>query len=188
MVDNILEGVQVFEPSQNIWTLIPPLKYFSPYNKLYDRDSGKKKEDSSLEMWCIIFLTHPDEEKNIFFRRSPEERKKAIKEGVYNKIDWKDELIVECVHSFPEDLLTSAQRSLKMELDSLRKRAIYLDETPFNDETAKTFNMLQKDAPRIYDGYEKVKAKFMEEKAQIRAKGGRRLSKAERGELWGKRQ
>lgn len=188
MVDNILEGVQVFEPSQNIWTLIPSLKYFPPYNKLYDRDSSKSKEDSSKEMWCIIFLTHPDEEKNIFFRRSPEERKKAIKEGVYKKIDWNDELVKECEDSFPEDLLTSAQRSLKIELDALRKRANYLRDTDITEDTARTYNMIQKDSFRVYEGYEKVKDKFLEEKAQIRAKGGRRLSKAERGELWGKKQ
>lgn len=181
--DNVFD-IELFDPSQNVWKLFPPFTYYPPYNQLYDRDTSKGKTESSKEMWCIIFTGHPDEQKNIFFRKSMKERKEAIKKGVYNKIDWEDPIVEECVKSFPNDYLTSAQKSLKIELDALRKRAEYLEKTILTEDTARTFNMIQKDTPKVYEGYEKVKEKFMEEKAQVRAKGGRRLSKAEKGELW----
>lgn len=176
-----------FDPTLNIWELVPQLRYYVPYSGLYDRDSSKEKEKSSLEMWCVIFMGHPDEDKNIYYRMSPEERKKMLKETLCTFIEWEDPLIEKCIESFPNDCLTSIQKSLKIELDVARKRALLLDKTEYTLENAKALNVLQKDALKVYENYEKIKEKFLEEKAQIRAKGGRRLSKAEKGELWSKK-
>lgn len=184
MVKDNAFNIEIFDPSQNIWKLFPFLSFFPPYNQLYDRDKSKDKEKSSKEMWCVIYACYPDEEKNAFFRKSPKEREKAIQEGVYKDIKWNDKIVKTCMNSFPTDILTSAQASLKIELEALRKRAEYLRDTPINNDTARTYNTIQKDSIKVYENYEKIKEKFIEEKAQIRAKGGRRLTKAEKGELW----
>ena len=111
-------------------------------------------------------------------------RFKMLKETFVPDFNQDDPVIKECIESFPIDVLTSAQRSLKIEMDVWRKRAIYLDSLEFNSDTSKEINMLQKDALRVSDNYEKAHMKFMTEKAQLKAKGNRRLNKTEKGELW----
>lgn len=184
MVRLQLEGGHLFDPSQNFWELNPQFRYHKPYSKLYDRDESKNKETSSKEMWCVVFMGHPDDEINIYYKMSPNERMEMLKDTLAPNIEWDDPELKECVDSFPEDCLSSEEKSLKIELDALRKRAIYLRDTPINNDTARTYNMIQKDSGKVYDNYEKVKEKFLRKKAQVKAKGGRDLTKSEKGELW----
>ena len=62
-----------FNPDENFWELNQQLRFYSPYSKLYNRDKSKNKKTSSLEMWCITFMCHPDQDVNIFYRMNPDE-------------------------------------------------------------------------------------------------------------------
>lgn len=172
------------DPDKNIWDLNPQLKYYPPYGDLYDNDNSDDKLFSSRQMWCIVFFSDPDQERNIFFRNSPKERKAKIIERYGKDIDWEDPVFQKCLKSYPVDCMTMVQRAYAMEIDKLAERAELIRSTELtldaNDPetgklikgTALQINALQKDASRIYEEYKKVETLFVEERKEMRAYGG----------------
>jgi len=179
-------------PDKSIWKANPQLKYFSPYGDLYDADSSKGKMVSSRQMWCIVFFSDPDEERNIFFRNSPGERKKKILERYGKDIDWDDPLFDRCLKAYPEDCMTIVERALAMEKDQLMQRAelirsteLTLDETdPITGKTIKGTALqiaaLQSSAGKAYESYKQVEELFRDEREATRAYGGGTIPVADR--------
>lgn len=172
----------------DFWEVNPLFNLYPPFNKL------KEKKDSSKLMWFIVLMQYPDEEVNIFFRISEEERRKILEENLI-KPDWSDDLFNNCYDRFPFECLTAVQRALKEETEVLVRRArlirdtdLTLDSTDENGKpvkgTAQQINILQKDAPKVYDQYEKLKEKFIAEKQSMKGKGGVKLSQTEKGNFW----
>ena len=175
----------------DFWEVNPLFNLYPPFNKL------KKDKDGSKLMWFIVLMQYPDEEVNIFFRISEEERRKILEENLIKPKE--SELFEECYNAFPFECLTAVQRALKEETEVLVKRSrlirdtdLTLDSTDENGKpvkgTATQINILQKDAPKVYEQYEKLKEKFISEKQSMKGKGGAKLSKTEQGLFWNVKQ
>lgn len=66
-----------FNPLEdNFWDLNPQVSIISPFAALYKRDKSHKKANSSKEMWCVVFMSEANPEKNKLYRLPQEERKK----------------------------------------------------------------------------------------------------------------
>lgn len=176
-----------FDPSVNIWKLNPQLKSYKPYSLLYDQDDTEDKSYSSLQMWVVFFMCHPDEHENLFFRMSEKERKKMFLDTFFKGYDWDDPVFQQCLESYPQDCMTAVQRAYAAELDQLRKRAKLIEETNLTLDrtlvedgkainikgTATQINALQKDALKVYENYDKIRQKFIEEKEEMTAHGAK---------------
>lgn len=175
----------------NFWKLNPQFQIYSPFSKLYK--SSKDEEATSKLMWFIVFMQHPDEELNIFFRIPTDERQLMLERELI-KPTW-DDIFTECFDAFPFQCLTAVQRALQEEINVLVKRSKLIKETDLtldsNDEngkpvkgTATQINTLQKDAPKVYQQYEELYNKFIAEKQMVKAKGGSKITKAEDDNFW----
>ena len=96
-----------FDPKQNFWDINPQLTMYKPFSKLYKRDKSKNKEQSSKEMWTIMFLSDPDDMVNKFARIPYNERLEMLKEEYYPEFDEEDEDIAECLEKYPMECLTA---------------------------------------------------------------------------------
>lgn len=182
---------KTFSIDQNFWELNPQLVILPPFNKLY------KIKDSSKIMWCIFFMCDPDEDENKLYRLQEEKRKETI-EGNYYKVNWEDPLIKECLEAYPFECMSSIERALKDEKDSLVRRAnlfrtteLTLDKTKIIDGksvvikgTAIQLDTMRAKTLKIYEEFEKVEAKFKEQKAEeARVYGGRKETASEKGDI-----
>jgi len=71
----------------DFWDVNPLFNLYPPFNKLKD------DKDSSKLMWFIVLMQYPDEEVNIFFRISEEERRKILEENLINP-DYSDHYLI----------------------------------------------------------------------------------------------
>ena len=172
----------------DFWDVNPLFNLYKPFSNL------KKVKDSSKLMWFIVLMQYPDEDVNIFFRISENERRKMLEETLI-KPDYSNKVFMECYEKFPFECLTAVQRALKEETEVLVKRSqlirdtdLTLDTTDENGKlikgTATQINILQKDAPKVYEQYEKLKEKFIAEKQSMKARGGVKMSVTEKGDFW----
>jgi len=185
-------------PDDDFWELNPWLKIHPPYNKLYKEYS---QELSSKYMIAIFLMCEPDEEANPFFRMDEEYRRNVIKEQ-YVDIDWDDELVKECLESYPFDCMDTVERAFKEEKEQLKLRARFIKDTPITLDhtivdqddkgkkyavnvkgTATQLETIRKNTEAIYKQYEKIEDKFIKGKTSATARGGRRLTKSEKKEL-----
>ena len=187
---------------ENFWELNPQLKIMLPFHKLYKRDKSKNKDISSKEMWCIFFMEEVDEEFNKFAKVKFEERAKILKETFY-MIDLNDEVIQECIEGYNTYMLTLVARAFKEEQKSMIDRGEIIRSTPYTfDEyerdnkdriiyaggrpvvrkgTAKDLDAIRKNSVAIYEAYEKIEKKFLDEKGTLRIHGGRSETSREKG-------
>ena len=172
----------------DFWDVNPLFNLYPPFNKLKDN------VDSSKLMWFIVLMQYPDEDVNIFFRISEEERRKILEENLVTP-NYSDQVFDQCYNAFPFECLTAVQRALQEEINVLVKRSKLIKETDLtldsNDEngkpvkgTATQINTLQKDAPKVYQQYEELYNKFIAEKQMVKAKGGSKITKAEDDNFW----
>jgi len=179
---------------ENVWEVNKRLKYFPGYSELYKRDKSKDKIKSSNDVWSIICLEDPDPE-NLYYRLSPEERMKSLKE-FNNAFNEEDELIKELIERYSFDVLDSVERSFKAEVDSLVERAKLIRETKYTLEdyerdikgniiyvagkpmkkpgTAGELDKMRIATAKIYEQYEQVKQLFDKNKGELRIYGGRK--------------
>jgi hypothetical protein len=61
--------------SGNFWELNPHMIYVEPFSSLYQADKTKDKSKSSSDMWCVLWLTDPDEEVNKYYRIADKEER-----------------------------------------------------------------------------------------------------------------
>ena len=194
-----------FDPKQNFWDINPQLTMYKPFSKLYKRDKSKNKEQSSKEMWTIMFLSDPDDMVNKFARMPYNERLEMLKEEYYPEFDEEDEDIAECLEKYPMECLTAVERAFKEEVDSLVKRVKFIknSEYTFDDVerdhngnvifisgkpmvrkgTATDLDRMRANTKKIYDQYEEVENAFIKERNEARVVGGRKESLSERGEI-----
>jgi len=190
-------------PEDNFWELNPQMKYYKPFNKLYERDKSEDKIYSSKEMHVIFFMCDPDEDLNIYYRMSDADRLSMLKETYCPEVDLEDEVFLECLEAYPFEMLDAVERALKIEKDQLKKRTklienteLTLDRTEIVEDgrggqktvtikgTASQINTLQKDFPKIMQQYEEVEQKFLKNKEVAKVRGGSKLSKAEKKDFW----
>jgi hypothetical protein len=168
--------------TKNFWGVNPQLSFMKPFSDLYERDQSEGKEQSSLDMWVIFFLSDPDEEKNKFYRIPEKERIDMLKD-TFHDIDLDDELIKECIDQYPAICLLSVERALKDEKDALSKRAKFLAKAEYDFETMKDLDNAYSKTSKIYENFEAIEQKFLTHREKSRVKGGRKESASEKGEI-----
>jgi len=187
----------VVTPDNDFWEDNPNLKKIKPYSTLY-----KDNSDSSVIMKAIFFIEHPDPDVNPFSEMDEQYILNNL-DDEFKDINWEDELVQECKERFPFDCLSAAERAYKEEKEKLIERAKFIKNTELTldhtiietDEksgkryginvkgTASQIESMRKNTTKIYEQYQKIEDLFLKEKSQIRAKGGRTISRAEKGEI-----
>lgn len=178
----------------NPWFKITP-----PYSDLI-RKFGD--EIANKYLIAIFLMCDPDEDANPFFRMEEGYKKEVIKEN-YVDIDWSDDTITRCLDSYPFDCMDSIERAFKEEKEQIIARAKFIksvqyklsipeqgveeefDKTVF-DAQVKAISLvesMQKNTEAVYKQYERVEEKFIKGKTSATARGGRRLTKAEKREI-----
>lgn len=189
---------KILDQATNFWEVNPQFKIYAPFHLLYDKDKSKTKEYSSRQMWTVFFMCDPDEHDNMFYRMAFNERKKMLSDTFVKDLDWEDTTFIKCMEAYPIECMTAVQRAYAEEKNQLQKRAklisdteLTLDTTEYLGDkvivvkgTATQINMLQKDSLSIYQKYQKIEDEFIKDKQSVRAKGGSKLTKSEKGELW----
>ncbi len=123
-----------FKPDQNFWELNPHLRFVKPFSELYGEDESKNKTNSSKTMWCIFYLSEPDEDINLYYRLGYDDILDICHK--FNKtFDETNELVRECIATYPEVCLTVIERTLKVTKDLFKKRNSFLKEAPYDFET-----------------------------------------------------
>ena len=152
--------------NKNFWEANPQLVYMPPFSYLYSSDKSKDKAKSSKDMWCIFFMSDPDEDKNKFYRIPEKERLDMLQE-VYNpEFDVENELVQECILKYPSLCLTAVERALKDEKDALSKRAKFLASATYDFDTMKDLDNAYSKTSKIYENFEAIEERFLKQKNQ----------------------
>ena len=167
--------------NKNFWEVNPQLVYMPPFSELYNQDKSKNKEKSSKDMWCIFFMSDPDEDKNKFYRIPEKERLEMLREVFHPDFDTEKETVQLCINKYPYICLSAVERALKDEKDALVKRAKFLASAQYNFDTMKDLDNAYSKTSKIYENFEAVEERFVKQKSQSRLKGGRKESASERG-------
>ncbi len=169
-----------FKPDQNFWELNPHLRFVKPFSELYSEDDSKNKTKSSKHMWCIFYLSEPDEDINLYYRLDNNEILDVCLK--FNpEFDLNDEIILECIREYPEVCLTVIERTLKMTKDLFKKRNVFLKEADYNYETMKEIDNAIAKTPKMEEDFDKIVQKYNETKnVEIQIHGGRKLTAREK--------
>lgn len=198
---SLVEGTLYYEDA-NFWKLNPQLQFIKPFDKLYNIDDSLNKGESSKTMWCIVFMSDPDEETNKFFRIPLLERYEMLKETFHSLFDLEEEYTKACYEAYPLMCLSAVQRALKDEKEMLMKRASFIKEQEYTLDsyevitgpggrpvrvtmpgTAKQLDTMHKATKSIMDNFKIVESEFFAEKSKAQLKGNRQESKGEKGEI-----
>lgn len=165
--------------NENLWELNSHMTIVKPYSLLFNSDKSKNKHTSSKILWCIIWMSHPDEDKNKFYRIKEDERLDLCKEfePSFNK---DNEVIKECIERFPELCLTLIEQSYKQEKDQLAKITRFLNSQEISFDNAESLIKLKSSMPKLYADFAKTDKEFERTKSQQRVFGGRQKTQREK--------
>jgi hypothetical protein len=169
-----------FKPDQNFWELNPHLRFVKPFSELYSEDTSKNKLQSSKDMWCIFYLSEPDENINLYYRLNNDEILDVCKS--FNPLfDEDNDLINLCMKEYPEVCLTVIERMLKVTKDFLKKRNNFLKEVDYNLDTMRDIDNALGKTTKIEEDFDKIVQKYNESKnTEIVLYGGRKLTAREK--------
>lgn len=170
-----------WSPEINFWDTNGQLAIMPPFNKIYDIDKGGM--ESSKLMTVVFFMADADEDKNRFARIPFEERKEMIQETYYPDIDWKNKLLQKAIDAYPELCLSAVARTLKDTKEFLQRRAAYLRTVEYNINTMKDIDTAISKNLKIYEDFEKIEQKYIQQEKISRVRGGRKETAVEKGEL-----
>lgn len=167
---------------ENLWEHNPHLQILNPYSQLYNNDTSKNKTQSSNLLWCIIWLCHPDEDLNKFYRL-PYDEKISHCTSFESSFNIDDPTIKECIDIFPKSCLTLIQAAYKEDKDQLYKISAFLNKLDLTLETIQDVIKLKAQMPKIYADFAKTDKEFERNKSTQRVHGGRTKTLRERGVL-----
>lgn len=182
-MNSFINIVKEFSPTANFWELNPHLIYVKPFSNLYNNDESPDKNNSSKDMWCILWLSDPDEDTNKYYRLPYEDRIDVCKE--FNpSFNSDDELVRECISSYQYVCLTSIERVLKEEKEALVKRAEFLRSVEYNFDTMKALDEARAKSFQLWKNYEKAEKDFLSsKKSDLRIFGNRKMTLREKGQI-----
>ncbi len=170
-------------PDLNFWELNPHLIYVKPFSQLYKSDKSKGKVESSKTMWCIVWMTDPDEDVNRYYRLQEDLRMDTCKE-FHPKFNDNDPLTKECWDAYPVVCLTTIERVLKEEKEFLIKRSEFLRSQEYNFDTMKALDEARSKSKKLMEDYEITEKKFVEAKQKdVRIHGNRQQTAREKGRI-----
>lgn len=167
--------------SGNFWDLNPHMIYVEPFSDMYQADKSKGKEQSSKDMWCVLWLSDPDEEVNKYYRIADPDERLRICTNFNPQFDNEHPLIQEAVKKYPFLCMDAIERSYKLDKDQLIQISTFLSTQPITLENAKEIIDLKAKLPKIYQDFDKLDKMFQKNKSEQRIFGGRKQTARERG-------
>lgn len=167
--------------SDNFWDINPHMIYVKPFSEIYSLDKKKDKEKSSKDMWCVFWLTDPDEEVNKYYRIPTIEERLDICKSYNPDFDEEHPLIKEAIEKYPHLCLNADELAYKLQKDQLIEISQFLAEQTISMENIKEIIELKAKMPKIYQDFEKIDKMFRTGKDQQRIHGGRKKTPRERG-------
>lgn len=180
MISGFVNIDKNFSEKQNFWDLNPHIIYVAPFADLYTRDKSKNKEQSSKDMWCILWLTDPDEEINKYYRIPKDERLEICKTFNPN-FDPTDIDIEDCLNRYPHLCLSADELAYKDQKDQLIEIRNFLSKQEITLDNVEQVIKLKAMLPKIYADFEKIEKQFVKTKSENRIHGGRKQTVRERG-------
>ena len=169
-----------FKPNLNFWELNPHLRYVRPFSELYAEDTSKDKDTSSKHMWCVFYLSEPDENINLYYRLPLDQLIDTCKNFNPN-FDYDNELIQNCIKEYPETCLTVMERMLKITKDLFKKRTLFLKEADYDFSTMKMIDSAIAATPKLEQDFDNIVQKYAEEQnKEVQLIGGRKQSAREK--------
>lgn len=170
-------------PNLNFWELNPHLIYVYPYSKLYEEDKSKTKNESSKTMWCITWMSHPDEDVNRYYRLNETDRLNTCLK-FHPSFDMNNEIIKECYDVFPEHCLSTIEKALKGEKEFLIKRGEFLRNAEYNYDTMTALDNAVSKTSKIIEQFDSIYQKFIESKKKtVTLIGGRQQTAREKNQI-----
>lgn len=152
-----------FSPTTNFWELNPHLMFVKPFSDLYNADKTKNHEQSSKDMWCILWMSDPDEDTNKYYRLPEDQRFETCKN--FNKsFDKDDELTAQCLEAYPEVCLSTIERALRAEREAIAKRALFLQSAVYSYDTMTMLDNAFSKTSKILEQYGKIYEQFVQSK------------------------
>lgn len=169
--------------SGNFWELNPHIIHVKPFADLYAKDKSKNKEQSSKDMWCILWLTDPDEEVNKYYRIKDEDEKLAICADFNPSFDKDHPIIQECLEKYPFLCLNADELAYKLQKDQLIEISHFLASQVIDIDNISKIIELKAKMPKIYQDFEKIDKMFQKNKSEQRIFGGRKQTAREKGTI-----
>lgn len=169
--------------SGNFWELNPHMIYVEPFATLYSNDKSKNKDKSSKDMWCVLWLTDPDEDVNKYYRIVDRDERIKICKLFNADFDPEHPQILECLDKYPFLCLNADELAYKLQKDQLIEISHFLSKQEITLDTIKEIIDLKAKMPKIYQDFEKIDKMFQKNKSEQRVWGNRKLTKRETGEI-----
>jgi hypothetical protein len=155
----------------NFWDINPDLLILEEFNEFYNKDTSKKKENSSKILWAIFYAFNPESK----FFNYPAKLEILAKDFLRDpKFKW--DSINKLIDSYKNLVLSDAERALvnwneimimrDNSLKELYKLAISQSDT---DELVKLDKMLS-NTPKMFEDYKKIRKDYEEEKTTKKGK------------------
>jgi hypothetical protein len=162
-------------PALDFFEQNPELEFREPCVTLL---KNEKKQEASKIMWAIYMLEDPDSQ---FYRLPVNQRKEEIENNFLkdNKFDWEKYKYV--VDGYPSLVFSKEKYMFKIWSDKLDQLTSYLKDLDFSKEkeSEKALKIMKEMKP-IWEGYEKVKGKMVEEESKTNLRGGAKQSSREK--------
>jgi hypothetical protein len=169
--------------SGNFWILNPHIRYVEPFSHMYKKDKTRDKEQSSDDMWCILWMTDPDEEVNKYYRVTDKEERLKICQSYNKNFDPEHPIIKEALEKYPFLCLTADELAYKLQKDQLIEISLFLSKQEITLESAKEIIDLKAKMPKIYQDFEKIDKMFKTNKSEARVWGNRKQTAREKGTI-----
>jgi len=167
--------------SGNFWDLNPHIIYIEPFHAMYSFDKSKGKEQSSRDMWCVLWLTDPDEEVNKYYRITDKEEKLEICKNFNPAFDENHPLILEALEKYPHLCLNADELAYKLQKDQLIEISQFLSSQTIDMANIAEIINLKSKMPKIYQDFEKIDKLFQKNKSESKVWGGRKQTAREKG-------
>lgn len=164
-----------YSPELDFWEANPQMTVFGPFSKLYNK--GKAKKKTSQIAWGV-FLYSETSDRSLFSRYPDDEKKQAVNEEF--GVDFENELHLECIEFYKNNVLTPIEKLLLSYEDFLKNRIAFITNQEYGFDTMDALDKAAAQSKKIWDDYLKVKEQFDKEKKQ-KGYGGFEMSMQEKG-------
>lgn len=169
--------------SGNFWQLNPHIKYVEPFSLMYKKDKTRDKESSSNDMWCVLWMTDPDEDCNKYYRILDKDERLQICKNFNKDFNPENQLIKEALERYPFLCLTADELAYKLQKDQLIEISLFLSKQEITLESAGEIIKLKASMPKIYLDFEKTDKMFKTNKSEARVWGNRKQTAREKGSI-----
>lgn len=169
-----------FDLTANFWTLYPQLKIPKVFAELYKKDKSKDHSNSSQIMWAVAMLVDTSED-NKFKHLNEEDKKSLIKTDYLFNESFDFDIYKEVIAEYTRLHISKLEQELVKQETKLDERAKFINDTPYDLETADKLDKLLLNTGKLYDQIKDLKDKIRAERDSGTTRGGMIKSATESG-------